>query len=168
VIEVKNVRPWIYPRARELFQLLDKAARLAAAYPDRLIAPALVCRKRHYVTHQMGFDLGFFTHETFNQFVLPVEGTDLDRFDAVRTELGYEDLLLHSVAHDLTTAWLVDTFGKYANNVASQWRKVGALFGEHYQSLRRTTLSTAGRAEVLQELRDAAASDMRPGWSPRW
>ena len=44
-IEAKNVRQWIYPRTQELYQLLDKSARLRVANPDLPVMPIFVCRR---------------------------------------------------------------------------------------------------------------------------
>lgn len=47
----KNLRPWLYPRAPELYQLLDKAARLQIAFPNTLIMPLMVLRRAHFLTY---------------------------------------------------------------------------------------------------------------------
>jgi hypothetical protein len=59
LIEVKNIRHWIYPSSSELYQLLDKAAQLQCARPTQLFLPVLICRRVHYLTFLMAQALGF-------------------------------------------------------------------------------------------------------------
>jgi hypothetical protein len=40
LIEVKNLRHWIYPSSDEIFQLLDKAAQLQLRHPDQQFVAA--------------------------------------------------------------------------------------------------------------------------------
>ena len=71
LIEVKNIRDWIYPDAAELYQLLDKAARLQLAHPAQRLLPVLICRRAQYLTWLMAADLGFFVITTTSQAILP-------------------------------------------------------------------------------------------------
>jgi hypothetical protein len=86
VIEVKNVRGWIYPNAQELYQLLDKAARLQAAHPNHAILPVLVCRRLHWTAGKMARELGFFLTELWAQYIQMSVTKRL--VDEVRKELG--------------------------------------------------------------------------------
>lgn len=69
LIEVKNVRQWIYPNSGELYQLLHKSAMLKAARPDLPVIPVLVCRRAHPWTLWMAEQLGFFVIPMDRQFL---------------------------------------------------------------------------------------------------
>jgi hypothetical protein len=92
-IEAKNLRQWIYPRTQELFQLLDKGARLQQARPATPIVPVLVCRQMHPFTGAMARQMGFHVIPTWRQYVRPVvarfDETAQRKFEEVRDELGY-------------------------------------------------------------------------------
>lgn len=100
-IEVKSVRDWIYPTSKELFQLLDKAARLREARPDYLILPVLVCRRAHFTTFKMAKQLGFFVIETHLQYLSTAAATP-EQLREVRVELGLEDLRWEPAGADAT------------------------------------------------------------------
>ena len=70
-IEAKNLRQWIYPRTQELYQVLDKSARLQLEHPDLGVLPVLVCRKAHYNANKMAQHLGFHVIATQRQYVRP-------------------------------------------------------------------------------------------------
>lgn len=76
LIEVKNVRHWIYPDSAELYDLLDKAARLQFANTGHPFVPVLVCRRAHPTTFEMALQLGFFVIATRAQFLLNVKGVN--------------------------------------------------------------------------------------------
>ena len=58
-IEVKNIRHWIYPNAREIFWILYKAAPLQIRHPDINICPILVTRRKSFSANEMSRELGF-------------------------------------------------------------------------------------------------------------
>lgn len=91
-IEAKNLRQWIYPQTQELYQVLDKSARLRLEHPNLNVLPVLVCRKAHYLATKMAQQLGFHIIATSRQYVRPaVAGTaeDARKFDEVNAELDY-------------------------------------------------------------------------------
>jgi hypothetical protein len=91
-LEAKNVRQWIYPQTQELYQVLDKSAKLRLEHPDLSVLPVLVCRKAHYLTNLMAQQLGFHIIATWRQYIRPaVAGTtdDARLFEEVNTELAY-------------------------------------------------------------------------------
>lgn len=89
VIEVKNLRSWIYPSAAELFQPLRKAAQLQREHPDAYIVPMLVCRRAHPTIYYMAQQLGFLVIEMDQQFAGAVSHADLDE---IRNELAFSDI----------------------------------------------------------------------------
>jgi len=57
LIEVKNIRSWVYPWDEELWQLLSYASNLAEHIP---VVPIVVCAHAALPTFQMAKDVGFF------------------------------------------------------------------------------------------------------------
>ena len=92
-VEAKNLRQWVYPQTQELFQLLDKSARMQVAHPSARFVPVLVCREKHHLTGVMANQMGFHVIATWRQYVRPIaasydEGAR-ERFDQVGDELGF-------------------------------------------------------------------------------
>jgi hypothetical protein len=123
-IEVKNLREWLYPWSQELYQLLDKAARIQHAHPDRQMVPVLICRKAHLTTYRMARDLGFFVIDTGRQYI--AKSVEDDRLQEVRTELGF-DLVAQESADKLITDRLIRVYPKHATaGTAERWAATAA------------------------------------------
>lgn len=90
LIEVKNIRSWIYPTAAELYQVLHKASVLQLARPAQQILPILICRRAHPTTFYMASQLGFVVIDMERQFVADVV-TEAELLE-VRNELHFHDL----------------------------------------------------------------------------
>lgn len=75
MFESKNIHTWIYPSARELWELLVKAAHLALT---QRVLPILVCVRTAYPVAQMAKDVGFFVCQTRNQVFSPKIDGDFD------------------------------------------------------------------------------------------
>lgn len=91
MIEVKNLRGWIYPSSPEVYQVLTKALDVLqkTTVHSPLVVPVLICRKAHRTTYFMAKQLGFLVVELGLQYV----GTpQVGSIDAVRNELGYADI----------------------------------------------------------------------------
>jgi hypothetical protein len=52
LVEVKNIRSWIYRSTAELYQLLHKAARLQVDHPDQRFLPVLICGRAKYMVRR--------------------------------------------------------------------------------------------------------------------
>jgi hypothetical protein len=91
LMEVKNLRSWIYPSSQELFQVLYKGAVVQRAAPAQPIVPVLICRKAHTTTFWMAHQLGFIVIDMGVQFVGDVPAT---RLDEVRNERHFSDIRL--------------------------------------------------------------------------
>lgn len=91
VVEVKNVRSWIYPHSQEVYQLLSKAAGLQRHSPHLDIVPVLVCRRANRRMFAMAHHLGFFVVEAEQQPTGLSEDEE-GYLTEVRQELGYQDL----------------------------------------------------------------------------
>lgn len=89
LVEVKNIRSWVYPSSAEPYQLLAKAARLQQDHPTQPIIPMLICRRAHPTLFWMAQQLGFVVIELEAQFAGDVPA---DSLDEVRTELAFSDL----------------------------------------------------------------------------
>jgi hypothetical protein len=152
-VEVKNVRPWIYPGDDELHQLLWKAATLQQALPDTAILPVLVCRQAAHVTVSLTNTLGAYVVRTVRQ--LAPGNINADRLTEVVTELGYR-----IDASDEPAPALLNHFAtlipQKATELADRWKRLGATLLPLYEQLRRDDLDQEERETLRQELLDAA------------
>lgn len=155
LIEVKNVRHWMYPSASEVFQLLDKAARLQATYPDAHLVPVLICRRAHFTTFQMAKDLGCLVFYTGTQAILPHAEATPEAVEEVRAELGY-DLVRTEAPHTGLTQQFRETLPGNALRIAERWAQTAATLQPFYATLRRTNLSVITRRQAHQQLHEAA------------
>src|ERR1022692_1789673 len=158
-IEVKNVRDWIYPSSQELYQLLDKAAKLQQHRPELRIVPVLVCRRAHYTAYKMAKDLGFFIVQTRRQYIGSV---DQEKLDEVRIELGFLDLVQHHGPDPLVVHMFADVFSKHALAVSQRWAQTAAdrdLCGA-FPHMRHDAMATrrSGTLDVLRALLNALAA----------
>lgn len=167
LFEVKNVRHWIYPDAEELYQLLEKAMLLQMQYPEQLIVPVFICRRRHYLTHTMASELGFFALETGVQPIAPHSSLDQTYLQEVNDELGY-----NLVSADDEVVSLTKSLRGYVANgavaVARKWaRSVPILHAIHADiKTLRSSSSPTKRDSALTRLRRVCARqlDMKGDW----
>jgi hypothetical protein len=167
LIEVKNVRGWIYPETADLFQLLDKAAQLQVANPDVAFMPLLVCRRAHKTTYNAARDLGFFVIELWTQYMLPSARIRSDHLEEVRAELGYLDLVPSSAPDPKLVKRLQVTVPARAALSAERWvRTASSPAGSLFSLLRNDGLYGAERTTVMNELRNVARG--LPGTKSGW
>ena len=105
LVEVKNVRHWIYRGSWEIYQLLDKAAQLQLQYPNHLFIPVLVCRRSQYLAFMLSQSIGFFILYTVSQALLPHSSVDPQAVEEVNRELGYNLVLSIDPHPELTDAF---------------------------------------------------------------
>jgi hypothetical protein len=161
-IEVKSLRPWVYPSTGPLYQLLYKAASLTTLLPNVLVLPVFVCRRAHITTYRMARDLGFHVIDTLGIQWLPrLASIEESAVVEVRQELGYVDLRFQQASD----RYLVKQFATVIPSVAGQrtarWQTVGSHFGAIYQALWQRTREVEGRSFFdypLLELRQSALS----------
>jgi hypothetical protein len=79
----KNVRQRLYPRSREVWDLLAKVA----AFPE--VVPILVARRLHLTTFRMFADIGALGHDMHVQWFSP--SVPEARFSQVRAGLSFHD-----------------------------------------------------------------------------
>ncbi len=162
-IEVKNIRDWIYPSSQELYQLLDKAARLQQYQPTLPIVPVLVCRRAHYTTYKMAKDLGFFIVQAHRQYIASV---DTERLAEVQAELGFLDLVEHRGSDPQLVHMFANVFTKHASEFSVRWqrtamdRELCSVFPHM-----RNDSSATRRGDTLEVLRDYAE---RAGCTGGW
>jgi len=162
-IEVKNIRHWIYPNARELHQLLHKAALLQKRHEDVDICPILITRKKSFSANEMSRELGFRVLDVHKQFVLPVAEVDRQALVRIQEELGFKDLVAQDAAH----AGLVSALKNVATTAlpnAHRWREFGPELIDHFDALRED-LGPKAQAEAMQSLREAV---LELGGEARW
>lgn len=89
LVEVKNIRAWIFPTAQEVYQLLHKAVLVQQYQPDLLVLPVLICRAAHKTLFIMAKQLGFFVIDTHRQYAGNV---NVHHVEEIRLELQFSDL----------------------------------------------------------------------------
>lgn len=163
-IEVKNLRDWIYPSSQELYQLLDKSARLQQTCSDVPIVPVLICRRANVTAFRMAKDLGFYIIATSRQYITAVDEDDLLE---VRQELGFTDLALHEGADELIVRRFTRVFPIQPEQRASRWALTSAhpqirqIFAESRTSVGRVR---SRNLEILRDLADEAGLYETEGW----
>lgn len=157
LIEVKNIREWVYPRHEKLYQVLYKGALLQRARPDRNVLPVLVCRAAAKTTFYMARRLGFFVIAMRSQYLIP---TDADGIDEVRNELHFVDLKPLAGPDPVVQARFRDSLPQHAVTMAGTWhttshddRIYAAL-----TDLASTAVTGANRDQRLNDLRNAVRS----------
>ena len=168
VVEVKNLRQWIYPRTQELHQLLDKAARLQVAEPGRRFIPVLVCRKAHYLTTVMARQVGFYVIQTHRQYVRPfVAETDEGRcyLSELNSELAY-DLTPEAGPVNPMVEHFHTPIQRVADRTAERWAAVAGLIASTVGRLRDDALTYDERAAYMDELATMTAAALweNPDW----
>lgn len=133
-VEVKSLRPWIYPRDEKLYQLLYKAAMLADDLPDVHVLPVLVCRKAHFTLFRMARELGFHVVDTMLVQWLPqLEAVKEHHVIQVREGLGYVDIhIWDGTANKYLVKQFATVIPREAERITKRWSQVGRHFAEDY------------------------------------
>jgi hypothetical protein len=164
LIEVKNIRSWIYPSSAELYQVLNKASLLQLQHPAQPIIPLLACRKVHATTFWMAKQLGFVVVEMNRQYAGDVVEDDLME---VRNELHFDDLTRGSEPSIRVQDRLRNTLPAICEEVAGVWRNTCAAPGlvDVFHQIRYTK-NVYERANLVDRLRSAAVNQLgvRGGW----
>lgn len=141
LIEVKNIREWVYPSTSELFQLLTKAALIQQAHPTHPMLPVFVCRRANKTAFRAAKALGFLVIDARRQYLLPRVALDRDEagdhalLDELRSELGFHDLVVANGPDPVVTKMFKDVVPKRVAEVPATWAEVGCRFAEHYRAL---------------------------------
>jgi hypothetical protein len=150
-VEVKNLRDWIYPSSGEIYQLLNKAAKVQEAVPDRSIAPVFVCRRAHITAMRMAKEVGFFIIPIERQYVHHVEEEALRE---IRAELGLFDLVQQVGVDERLERFFRTHLPKVIERTADDWSTSGPQFLDHWAML-AAERDAAMRAALLVGLRIA-------------
>lgn len=129
LVEVKNIREWIYPRTQELYQVLYKSALIQRANPEANILPVLVCRRAHLTTKFMAKDLGFFVIEARRQYLPESSLIDPALLLEMTDELGINDLVQGTDAsHTMATERALTTLQRKFDVQTSidRWKSTSA------------------------------------------
>lgn len=164
LVEVKNIRSWIYPQTEELYQVLDKASILQVRRPDQQILPVLACRKAHHTTYTMAKQLGFIVIGMGRQFVADIVSEE--ELLEVRNELHFNDLHRVNGPSKRVLERFQRTLPSYAAQFADTWRATCAVpgFAQLFQQLRTDQTQTT-RARLMTQLRRTASQhDKGSGW----
>ena len=173
LIEVKNINNCIYPNTAELWELLVKAAGVAAR---QAVLPFLVCSNAAYPALNLAKDIGFFVTQTGNQLFSP----DIDpaEFQSLVDEFDLA-IMQHEGPHPNITGFLARTLRRspppsppmdemvpwYTRQVARFQAIAPTILRFAQLSTRldgpaRTNTFTAFRAAVA----DAASWELVRGW----
>lgn len=162
-IEVKNLRDWIYPTSKELYQLLSKAATIQDSVPTRPIAPVFVCRRAHITTMRMAKQIGFFVIPAERQYVHQVTEDDLIE---IRSELGIFDLVQQDGIDTRVERFFRMHLPKVIERTAGDWSASGPELMDYWYRL-AAEKDARSRASILQDLRRAIEQnygDYPSGW----
>jgi hypothetical protein len=163
LLEVKNIRGWVYPQSLELYQVLHKACVLQQARPDQPIVPMLICRRAHITTFWMAKQLGFVVIDMRRQFTGEVDEHDVAE---VRNELHFHDLVRGSDRSIRVYDRIRNTMPGICSDVAAVWKQtcMAAGYAPLFEQLRAKTRLLA-RRELMTELRAVAIRHgLRGGW----
>jgi len=149
LIEVKNIRSWVYPQSAEPYQLLHKSCILQQTHPEQPILPVLICRKAHPTTFWMAKQLGFMVIQLRTQFAGAVDEKALNE---VRTELHFEDLRFGSEASTTVRDRFRDVIPLHGPTYAAAWQKTAAN-PELVHSITQLRYAREDRDQVMSEFR---------------
>lgn len=172
-VEVKNVRKTLYPWHEEVWDLIAKLGE----FPE--VTPILVARRVHYMTFRFFNDIGAFAHQAERQWFSGTGRIKNDRFDDVRSELGFHDLF---VAHDpprphpalarlFTRVLRLDRSGRtFAEAADERWRIAAPIVANYFDLREPLDVHERGErwTEFAREI-DAAGlyrPDSKGGWAP--
>lgn len=159
-IEVKNIRDWVYPNSVELYQLLDKCARMQLVDPSRRIIPTFVCRRAHFTTFKMAKALGFYVIDLKRQYLVPSADLEADAVQEVRSELGYLDLVVGESADPKLIRHFSNHLPKIAPRTSELWSHTAMELHEYFTILRIPGQPPKQRAKVMQDMRAHAAAQV--------
>ena len=161
IIEVKNIRSWIYPTSTEVYQLLSKAVQLQTPNPEQLIVPILICRRAHVTTFWMAKQLGFFIIAMNRQFTGDVENEALL---SVRNELHFNDLHAGTGPSLRVKERFQGTLPRHATASAERWRKTSEDLGPTIRELRRAKNQLAHNRLMARLRAESIARGDQGGW----
>lgn len=162
LIEMKNLRTWLYAKDPQVWQVLRKAQRLQLHDPTLNIFPVLVCRRAHDQVRWMGKQLGFIVVETKANFIGTVDEHDAQE---VRAELQFIDLKVGAEPSNAMVKTFASTIPRYAAQYADTWRTrcLDPAFAAPMTVL-GSSRDDEERDDAMEELLEAAEALDLSGW----
>lgn len=147
--EAKNLREWIYPSSKELWEFIHKAVVFHQLGVNTV--PVLIARKIHYSTRLLFKRIGILGVETHRQLFSP---SIADQLIDIRHKDG---LGFHDISTDLEPpTWLRNffekTIPKEAGSVSAQFKTSLPILEKHAKNMSTTKLRNAGWKAVAEEL----------------
>lgn len=117
VVEVKNIREWLYPHSTEIRELLSKAIAIDAV-------PVLIARRLPYVTFRLLNPCGVVIHQTYNQRFAHADA-ELAAKARHKNLLGFHDIRIGNIpdtrivkfVHDNLSRVLPDARTRFDQNI---------------------------------------------------
>jgi hypothetical protein len=111
-IEVKNIRPWLYPHDKEVIAALQKALKLG-------VVPVIIARRIPYVTFRLLGTCGVVMHETYNQRMANADAALADRARH-KDLLGYHDIRVGNLPDQRLTHFMTNNLAKVAKDAEAK------------------------------------------------
>lgn len=119
--EAKNVREWIYPKSRYLWEFIGKCLDLTAI--KKPVLPVLIARKIHHLTFPFLKQIGLLGHQSHKQYLAPQNEDQLSKIANFRhvDVLGFFD-----ITTNLEPPKEMDVF--FSKTIPSEGLKAAELF----------------------------------------
>lgn len=160
-VEVKNIRGWIYPESKELWQAIRAATELNCI-------PVLVTRRIHVTTGRFCKSVGMAVCETQRQYFAPQLREDPRLLDAHR-DLYFQDVLPWDGADRYTTKFFASTLPSMLDRTVARYTQFrdllrsyaldGDLHADGLPHEQRTATFHGFRAEFLE-----LSGETQVGW----
>lgn len=162
LVEMKNLRTWLYAKDPQVWQVLRKAQHLQLHDSSLNILPVLVCRRAHAQVRWMAQQLGFMVVETKANFIGTVDEPDAQE---VRIELQFVDVKVGAEPSGALIKTFATTIPRYAAQYADTWRTrcLDPTFAAP-MTLLGTSRDDGERDDAMEELLEAAEALDLPGW----
>ncbi|PPF45332.1 hypothetical protein C5B85_07050 [Pseudoclavibacter sp. AY1F1] len=171
LVEVKNIREWIYPRTQELYQVLHKAAQLQCAFPDNSFLPVLVCRRTQITTVFMAKSLGFYVIDARQHYFPEHSHIDPANLQELVSELALTDITQGNGAEQTRhTQNRLVTLQRHFDvlEAIEKWKRHAQnhAFRELLKTLNNDRITNVHRDASLNQLRRVMQQDFgaKGGW----
>jgi hypothetical protein len=159
-IEVKNYRTWLYPRSKEVKELLWKCGDVGAV-------PVLIARRLPFVTIRLLQMGGCLIHENYNQ-MYPEADAGLAQKVREKNLLGYHDVRVGNEPDKRMVRFfeeLLPTLVREASPTFQKFRDVHRAYGKgeitYLEWLKKLRLDGRGWTKTVREAAQAEAKGIR-------
>ena len=112
-VEVKNIRPWLYPNATDIREFLLKCCALDAV-------PVLIARRIPFVTFRLLHPCGVILHQTYNQRLAKADSALADQAKNKRL-LGFHDIRVGNDPEARLTRFIHDNLPAISDDARRQY-----------------------------------------------